>query len=366
MDEARVSQLIETIYSSAFEQDGWERVMQAMRVAFHASQTATVVCNLPDPVPLFAASTADPSCAASYQEHYHALDPTLPGFLEKQKKLAQQRAFSGYELVSYAEHSKSEFFNDFILRYDMAFPLVGLLDSSEHFSLFHVHRPSAGEDFDNRDIRLLAALTPHLNRGLRIYREMTELRANAGLFADALDAHGAATLMLDALGRVLSLNKAAEQLLTSGQLTSRDGRLMALHPQDDAALQAALRPPQPGIAPAETMLRGTAHAPALRLSITPVNGGAIPLFFDVTHTSRAAFLVTAAPLGPNAENLIAGFGLTRAEAEITLLLLQGAKAAQIAAVRETSIGTVNTQLKQIYAKLGVSGQVELLVKLLGR
>lgn len=49
-----------------------------------------------------------------------------------------------------------------------------------------------------------------------------------------------------------------------------------------------------------------------------------------------------------------------------MLLLQGAKAAQIAATRATSTSTVNTQIKQIYQKTGVAGHVELLARLLGR
>ncbi len=113
-------------------------------------------------------------------------------------------------------------------------------------------------------------------------------------------------------------------------------------------------------------MRGLSYCPGVRLIITPVNGHDIPLFFDVTHTSRVAFVVNALPLGPTTQSLIAKYGLTRAEAEVTLLLLDGAKATQIATHRETSTGTVNTQLKNIYAKTGTDGQVGLLVKLLGR
>lgn len=91
-----------------------------------------------------------------------------------------------------------------------------------------------------------------------------------------------------------------------------------------------------------------------------------PLFFDVTRTARTAFMVTAAALGPSLQNLITLYGLTRAEAEVALLLTEGLRAPQIGAHRETSTATVNTQLKQIYAKTGVDGQVALILKLRGR
>lgn len=362
MDENRVSQLIESIYTSAFEEDGWIEVLRTLRTEFHASQASIAVFDGPP----FAISTLDPVSLEPYSTYYHKLDPGIPinNPLLVQNDL---RVFRITDLMELTAWINGEFHNDFLASYDMSLWLASFLGEAEdRIAYFVVHRPVGQQNFNGGELSLLATLAPHLNRGMRIYREMEGLRTKAGLFAEALDAHGAAILMLDALGRVLSLNKAAEQLLTGGQLSLRDGRLMALYPQNDTALQAALRPPQAGVAPAEIILHGPAHSPAVRLSITPVNGSGTPLFFDVTHTARVAFVVHATTLGPSTENLITGFGLTRAEAEITLLLLQGAKAAQIAALRETSIGTVNTQLKQIYAKLGVSGQVELLVKFLGQ
>jgi len=366
MDEACVSQLIETIYSSAFEENGWCALLQTLRGQFHASHASFAVFSGRGVCSPFAVSTLDAASLEPYTLYYHKLDQAIPGnnltLVPKNSPI-----FSIVDLLGRDNWINSEFHNDFLKNYDMSLPLVGYLDEAgDRTAYFVVHRPEAGKEYSQDEINLLFTLRPHLSRGQRIYREMEELRAKAGLLADALDTHGAASFMLDAAGRVLSVNKAAGEILTGGQLTVCEGRLMARHPQDDAALQGALRPPQHGIAPAEIMLRATAHTPALRLSITPVNGGSIPLFFDVTRTARTAFLVTATPLGPTAENLITAYGLTRAEAEVSLLLLQGAKAAQIAAARETSIGTVNTQLKNIYAKLGVTGHVELLVKLMGR
>ncbi|MGK2942622.1 MAG: helix-turn-helix transcriptional regulator [Immundisolibacter sp.] len=77
-------------------------------------------------------------------------------------------------------------------------------------------------------------------------------------------------------------------------------------------------------------------------------------------------MVTVAPLGPTAQSLTADYGLTRAEAEVALLLAQGLKAQQIAARRGASVATVNTQIKHIYAKAEADGHAGLLVKLLGR
>jgi len=54
--------------------------------------------------------------------------------------------------------------------------------------------------------------------------------------------------------------------------------------------------------------------------------------------------------------------LTPAEREVSLALLRGERAAQIARRRRVSVYTVRSQIKSIYAKAGVSGYAEYLAK----
>lgn len=55
--------------------------------------------------------------------------------------------------------------------------------------------------------------------------------------------------------------------------------------------------------------------------------------------------------------------LTRAEQEVTALVLQGLTTAQIAAARGVASATVSSQLQSIYRKLGVASRAELACKL---
>lgn len=48
--------------------------------------------------------------------------------------------------------------------------------------------------------------------------------------------------------------------------------------------------------------------------------------------------------------------LSRSEAEVTLFALKGCSISEIAGMRGSSAGTVRSQLSQVYAKAGVSGQ----------
>jgi DNA-binding CsgD family transcriptional regulator len=60
------------------------------------------------------------------------------------------------------------------------------------------------------------------------------------------------------------------------------------------------------------------------------------------------------------EDRFADWQLTPAEREVALFAIKGLSLAEIAAVRQTSEGTVKAQTNAIYRKAGVSGRPQLL------
>ena len=71
------------------------------------------------------------------------------------------------------------------------------------------------------------------------------------------------------------------------------------------------------------------------------------------------------PTLPSKEALCSDFGLTPAEANITLGIARGGTLASIATVRGSTIATARTQLKSVFSKLGAHRQSQL-VALLSR
>lgn len=59
------------------------------------------------------------------------------------------------------------------------------------------------------------------------------------------------------------------------------------------------------------------------------------------------------------DNQLDRWGLTKAEKDVTFLLLKGLSNKEIAEVRDTSVQTVRTQTNAIYTKSGLSGRSEL-------
>lgn len=212
MDEGRIGALIETIYSSAFDEGGWEELLQTLHTPFHAATITSVAWRKRDTMPVFNATTfSDPSFVSDYETYYHTIDPGLSSFLTNIDAFGQLRVFTLFDVFPFDEYPKTEFYCDFAKHVDFGQSMMAIIDNGPQvFANIHMHRPLHGNEFSRQDKNLLAALSPHLNRGLRIHRELTGLRTKAELFETAFDAL-AATFLLNSAGRVVAQNKDAEE-----------------------------------------------------------------------------------------------------------------------------------------------------------
>jgi DNA-binding CsgD family transcriptional regulator len=107
--------------------------------------------------------------------------------------------------------------------------------------------------------------------------------------------------------------------------------------------------------PARHLLLEAAVAAALALGVV---FGALEVRRALDRARRAETAVSAAS-GAFAEVMRARFEdwrLTAAEADVALFALKGLDAAEIAAVRGASAGTVRAQLARVYAKAGVANR----------
>lgn len=374
MDEKLFDTLTGEIYAAVFDDAAWDNLMQTLRAQFDASVVTAMAWDRLDAAPFFLrTANSDPDFDHSYQEHFHNCDLWRLSFRYNGAVLQQPLVVTDEALVPRQMYLESEMYNDFSRHLDVGRGLFAHTDISEKlFAGFSIHRAARQPEFNSDEIKRLTVLAPHLKRGLHIYREMTALRVNAALFQTTFNELAAAVFLLDAQGQVVELNAAAKRLLDApnghSALTLRQGRLRALHPNDDTALAGALQP-QPGFAPpAELVIQGLTPAARLRLTITPLGGDGAPLLADMNHRYRLRYLLLATPLVaplPEAGHLMERWGLTQAEAEVALLLAQGLKAAQISVMRGKSINTIKAQLSHIYDKAGVESHAALLAKLLG-
>lgn len=371
MDERNFQVLLDQIYAITFDDAALDPMLQALRTEFDASAVITQSWNQPRATPWLQASTCGDEAAHRFNEYYHRLATWNHFVRYTGGALRQPLVLTDDKVFPRDIYLSSEIHNDFHRPIDIGRSLIAVGDARENqCTITNIMRTAHAPEFDRREIKLLTRLAPHLSRAVCLYHEMSPLRAEAGLYRDALETLGLAAFMLEETGRVIELNGAAKTLLDRPEgvraLSFHKGQLRARDTAGQAALMRALNPNDGYSAPAGFRLNGPSPAAALKLSITRLPD--IPAIHGLHRGSRIRFLVTAAPLHapiPPVEQIRESFDMTQAEAEITRLLAQGMTPAQIAGLRGTSPLTIKTQIKHIYAKTGVSGHAALIARLLG-
>ena len=212
-----------------------------------------------------------------------------------------------------------------------------------------------------------AALAPHVRSAVRTHLALEG--RGAAVLVGAMEALAIPVFVCDRSGCVKSLTQAAEILVTTGRgLQLKAGRLQTCWPEETKALDAAIEAAgiwraQPGPAALRTVVvRGRDRNTApLVLDVFPLPSQS----YQLTLAPRV-LVVARGPRGAKARRtaiLQATYALTPAETQITEYLAEGQSAEFIATKRGVSVETVRTQIKAIMAKLGVSRQVELVVRL---
>ena len=220
--------------------------------------------------------------------------------------------------------------------------------------------PSEAEQY------LLACLAPHFTRSQEMQRALQETEIERDLLERVMDRLPLGMAIVDAQGRAISMNRAMLSLLQTGAgLALQDGCLVSAQPQQ---LPQAI---------AQVLARRQSHA-CLRLpsgvdgppisddagTHTGFAGNGLSLWISHFGSGKAAdrAMVLAASPGSRAlseEALGAFFGLSPAEARLTQQLALGQAIEDAAQALGISRNTAKTQLKKVFAKVGVKRQPDL-------
>lgn len=207
-----------------------------------------------------------------------------------------------------------------------------------------------------------AALAPHALAAVRTRLALGDRSARD--MAKALEYAGVAAFFCDRDGAVRAMTGRAEQLAHEARLVSvRQGRLATARVADGLELDGAM---------ARVLAAGLPSAGAETVLIGPEGGRALvhiralaPDDWGLPFRPRLMVIVRQGPHKPSTEVLRLAFGLTQAEAEITLALAAGQPRDLTAAHRGVALGTLRQQVKTIFAKVGVTREAELIVAVHG-
>lgn len=235
--------------------------------------------------------------------------------------------------------------------------------------------PTFNED-DRNKMRLIL---PHISRSLGVMQRIRTAELTVATTLSALDRLPSGVLLLDANGAVAFANRSAQRMLEDGdglrlrKLTHKAGLgdLIAENATDSKAISDAI---------SATLRHDPFATPHFSSCVT------------VPHTSGvASYALQFSALGEHSEFgsgsgafaaivfiadgaqevhvdpalLQSAYGLTPAEAKVAVTLLESSSAQEVADALGTSPNTVRTQIKQIYAKLGVDTRARFVKLLLG-
>ncbi|HEY8570916.1 MAG TPA: helix-turn-helix transcriptional regulator [Phenylobacterium sp.] len=207
--------------------------------------------------------------------------------------------------------------------------------------------------------RAFRTLAGHARAAIALQVAMEEQAPE--LIAGGFESVNVAAFICDRNGFVRALTPSAEKIVSQQRhLSLARGRLKAATAKDETRLARAIAEagaPWPAIPVSQELL---IHAPGvsrpLQLQVAP-----LPKRDHAFRFHAATLVVARAARAPDERGamLQSQYGLTPAETEIALALARGQSLGEISIRRGVAVGTLRSQLKSVFGKLGVSRQAQL-------
>lgn len=294
----------------------------------------------------------------SYNSYYHRVHPWM-------SKAFMQPIGMGMisdQLMPRSQSMRTEYYNDFMRPLGVTCG-VGVVPvrNSEGVLLLSTLNASAEPEEMLAVADLLTRLSPHLQRAFHFYRRRAA--AEAAEKEAMLTAIGVGTVLVRQGRFVRSTSEKARIMIEEGCgiSISPTGRVMFSDDETSGRLDLMLKRDFTGNSVFSTMAERNGKRfryTLLRLASDYISefleGPTVAVLIERNEQDRAR----------QQDALLAAYGLTPAEARVAARLVKGETVDEVAFAHGVSRETVRTQIKSIYAKLGVSRQVDLLRLLL--
>jgi DNA-binding CsgD family transcriptional regulator/PAS domain-containing protein len=354
-----VSRLLYTLYAAPTSPELWPTFLQEFVNLMGVSGGGIVQHDMEQQK--FGLSTfvgLDPAGVALYEKYYGTIDEWRAAALPK----LEGEAVFGHELCSRAELEKTEFYNDFLVKFDSRLYWTMATERGttrlESISLYQSWK-SQSPDPDNLD--LLNLVMPHIQAALRTRRQIVAAETANREFEEALNCLEQGVVLLDQSGNCLFVNASARRILDRQEgISIVKSRLWVTSPAERARLTALTQ----RSCTCEVLNQGDTVAISrhgkrpLNVSVrrfcsenpkVPKKAMAIAFISDPERRVKApSVLMTSL------------FGLTEAECRLAGFLVSGCSLKEAAEQCQVAYETVRSQVKSIFNKTGVRRQTELM------
>ena len=223
--------------------------------------------------------------------------------------------------------------------------------------------PVASAGWGSSQIAMVRRLTPHIRQFIRVRQALVCAQAGDTTVTALLETPRIGVLHLDRRGRILAVNDRARSLLRDGEgVSDEDGVLQASAPDDQvrlAQLVAEALPTSSAVPVSGSMLLGrAAGVPPLVVHVKPV--GVPSPDYGARHVAALVLLVEPGRHPRLDHDVVARtLGLTPAESQVAVWVADGKSVRDIARATGLTENAIYWHLKQIYHKLPISRQVDL-------
>ena len=362
--DSATSKLLTNLYSAPMQPELWDVFLADLSRLCGVSKAALIAHDFKDQEHTISVPFGDTvrDSVNDYETCYYQFDEWTSRF---PKTILPGRIIQGVEIWPEESFQKSVFYNEFLKRYDVCEMAAVLAGRSAHvFEALSFYRSPCETPFEKEQLAILQTIVPHLQTALAIRRRFLTLESRVSDLETALDQLGTALVLLDAEAKPILANRAARQICDQ-----RDGldlsasRLSAHEPSENARLREI-------IARAISVGRNksTEHGGAMlvsRIDKRPLQILAAPFISHGLAAPRGAVAVVFIS-DPEQKPALRSqilrelYGLTQAEARLSLLLLDGGSLAETADVIGVTHETARSQIKSVLHKTGTARQGELI------
>lgn len=357
--------LVRLVYSGTQETVPWTRLLDCMRDLLKANYAVLILRTqyADQPLQVVFSGQARPALAAPFYTDLSVIDTFV--------NLPRNRMVTREELVDDEEWLASPCYRQFHAPLDVRYQMAADIGSGvEPSCRLRVSRPQSGERFGERERAICNLLLPHLATAAQLRASFDIAEIERFFYAGMLDRLSVGAVFLDKEGRVLKTNQAASDILAQRDgLAIVNGGLSAAYPGENHELRRLI---EQVVSPAKKATPGVVVGMSVsRSSGRPSLGVAVraapPTEWSEPSSRPAALVIIRDPearvLASN-EQLKRLYGLTPAEANLALHLMEGCTVDEAAQRLNVSRNTARCQIRAIFAKTGVTRQTELLRVLL--
>ena len=364
MDEPTFAEFIDLVYGAAVDANLWPDVLRRFADLVGASGALLLQQDVNNGRGSQILVNVDPEATPLYFDHWA---PRRPLNLPPQMPAEQwsRMVVTDEYVMPKSEFTRTAYYADYLRRFDVHSLLsVKLARTVSDTFQINLLRPARRDLFDEPELKLARQARSHLARAFSVGQKLAEVRAQNDALGAWAEEYPNVLFLLDESGTVLKLNAAARKLLDqSGGLRLSHGRLTAQSPHTARELEGLIA--KVGAVGGGGSVR-LVHPGSRRPLLLAVSTG--PRRDPSPFYPRNSIIVCAGDPdagGAPAETALRDqFGLTPAEARLTLALAEGLTLREISEAFQLSPHTLHRQLAHVFDKTETHRQSELIALVL--